>query len=73
MTKDRTHHYAFARGYYDALVHGVNRNPWRDHADPLPEISEIFRIDRLRALYSDGYEWGISDYCAEHHPEEVNR
>ena len=67
MSKDRSEHYAFARGYYDARTEGIDRNPWTDHADPSPEI------DRQRALYADGYDWGISDYCAEHHADEVNR
>ena len=67
MSKDRTEHYAFARGYYDARAEGLDLNPWTDCAEPSPEI------DRQRAAYSDGYEWGISDYCAEHHPEEVNQ
>jgi hypothetical protein len=68
MSKDRSQHYAFARGYYDARTEGIDRNPYTPEAAALsPEI------DRLRAMYSDGYGWGITDYCAEAHPDEVNR
>jgi len=24
-------------------------------------------------LYEQGYEWGITDYCIEHHPEEITQ
>ena len=66
------YYYAFARGYYDARTEGLDRNPWTPEAAAASSLP-YSEIDRLRALYSDGYEWGISDYCAEHHPEEVNQ
>ncbi len=59
MSKDRTEHYAFARGYYDGRSEGNERNPYETE----PE----------RTMYCDGYEWGVADYCAEAHPEEVNQ
>ena len=60
MSKDRTEHYAFARGYFDGREKGEESNPF----DP---------DTRMHQSYKDGYEWGVSDYCAEHHSEEVNR
>lgn len=72
MSKDRTEHYAFARGYYDARAEGINRDPWTPEAAAASSVP-YSEIDRLRALYADGYDWGISDYCAEHHSEEVNQ
>jgi len=72
MSKDRTEHYAFARGYYDARADGTRRDPWTPEAAAASSLP-YSEIDRLRALYSDGYDWGISDYCAEHHSEEVNQ
>jgi hypothetical protein len=59
VSKDRTEHYAFARGYYDARSEGIERNPYETESE--------------RAMYRDGYEWGIADYCTEAHPEEVNQ
>jgi hypothetical protein len=72
MTKDRTQHYAFARGYYDARVHGVEQSPYSPEWAALSSLP-YSEIDRLRDLYADGYEWGISDYCLENHADEVNR
>ena len=72
MSKDRTEHYAFARGYYDARAEGINRDPWTPEAAAASSVPYA-EIDRLRALYADGYDWGISDFCAEHHADEVNR
>ena len=60
MSKDRTEHYAFARGYFDGREKG--------------EESNLFDPDtRMHQNYKDGYEWGVSEYCAEHHSEEVNQ
>lgn len=72
MKKDRSEHYAFARGYYDARAEGINRDPWTPEAAAASSVPYA-EIDRLRALYADGYDWGISDFCAEHHADEVNR
>ena len=72
MSKDRSEHYAFARGYYDARAEGINRDPWTPEAAAASSVPYA-EIDRLRALYADGYDWGISDFCAEHHADEVNR
>lgn len=60
--KDRSQHYAFARGYYDGRLTGNDCNPYDNETHP-----------KMRALYRDGYEWGVTDYCAEAHPEEVNQ
>lgn len=49
--------YAYARGYYDGRVEGVENNPFED--------------DESRASYSNGYERGVSDYCEETHCDEV--
>lgn len=72
MSKDRSEHYAFARGYYDARAEGINRDPWTPEAAAASSVPYA-EIDRLRALYADGYDWGISDFCAEHHADEVNK
>lgn len=61
VTQDLSLHYAFARGYFDARSEGVEANPYDAETHP----------DR-RAAYRDGYDWGITDYCAFAHPEEVN-
>ena len=61
MSKDRSLHYAFARGYFDARSEGVENNPYH------PETQAD-----CRAFYGDGYDWGITDYCAFAHPDEVN-
>lgn len=60
MSKDKAEHYAFARGYYDARALGNEQNPYTDEQGD------------LRQLYRDGYDWGIRDYCNEHHADEVN-
>lgn len=72
MKKDRSEHYAFARGYYDARTQGEEQNPYTPEAAALSSLP-YSEIDRLRDLYADGYGWGISDYCHEHHADEVNR
>lgn len=62
MSKDRSEHYAFAQGYYDARAEGMEFNPY---------LSEEQAV--LHTAYREGYDRGIADYCAEHHPEEVNK
>lgn len=47
---NRNHAFAYAVGYYDARVDGVEDNHY-DHADP------------CRAFYKEGYDRGIADYC----------
>jgi len=54
--------YAFARGYYDARALGVSSNPFDGESRPMQHT-----------LYEQGYEWGITDYCIEHHPEEITQ
>lgn len=54
MNKDRSKHYAFARGYFDGRENGNEANPYDQDEQP-----------ELRQLYTDGYEWGVSDYCHE--------
>ena len=62
MSRDRSLHYAFARGYFDARSDGVENNPYDSEA----------RAD-CHAFYKDGYDWGITDYCIYNHPEEINK
>ena len=57
--KDRSIAYAFARGYYDGRSIGVESNPYDGQSDP-----------QFHSAYRDGYEWGVSDYCRENHPED---
>lgn len=50
--------YAYARGYYDGRSIGVENCP--------------FEYWEYAALYRQGYEAGVADYCEEMHPEEHN-
>jgi hypothetical protein len=49
-TTNYSHCLAYAEGYYDARVDGVEDN----HYDP---------SDECRHYYKAGYERGIADYC----------
>lgn len=49
-------HYAFAKGYYDGLVDGIENN--------------IYKQDLMRYFYRNGYDAGIAEYCNKTHPDE---
>lgn len=49
-------YYAFAKGYYDGLAKGVEKNPYKP--------------DLLRYFYRCGYDAGVTEYCDITHPEE---
>jgi hypothetical protein len=51
------HCYAYALGYFDARLDGVEDNHY-DHADP------------CRHFYKSGYERGIADYCDKEHLDD---
>ena len=61
MSKDRSEHYAFARGYFDGREKGEESNPFDSETQA-----------KMHQLYRDGYDWGVTDYCLEHHASEVN-
>lgn len=45
-------HYAFAKGYYDGRVVGIDMNPYEHE-------------DESRHWYRVGYDAGVSDYCKD--------
>jgi len=47
-----TIHYVYARGYFDGRTHG--------YEDSLQE----WFTDEERGAYMEGYDRGVSDYCA---------
>lgn len=53
--------YAFAVGYHDGLESGFENNPYDNEKQTI-----------LYKAYREGYDRGVSDYCLENHPEEVN-
>jgi len=52
MIKD-SEYYAYAQGYYDGRVIGVDQD--------LPDMARMSSICRSR--YKEGYECGVADYC----------
>jgi hypothetical protein len=54
--------YAFARGYWDGRSEGVENNPYDGGKDDA----------QMHQAYKYGYDWGVSDYCTEAHPEDIN-